>query len=89
VIVDDLALERTRLATERREVMAAIDLVAGGGARRVMVAGLAHAPELVLRLSARAAAAGVTVRLVPVDAAAPGREPPTSLLVAPRPTVVA
>ena len=67
---------------ERAEVRAAIALVASGAASRVVVAGLDHARELIVRLRGRATIGGVVLTPVP-------RTRPRGVLVTHRPTPVA
>ena len=69
------------LDREAQELYVAIELVASGAARRVVVAGLTHVPELVVRLADRAATAGVLLRPLEADA-------PRSVIVVGRPFVV-
>jgi hypothetical protein len=76
------SLGPTSLAQEWGEVLAAIDLVASGVASRVVVAGLAHAHELVTRMDRRASLAGVLLQRLPADG------PRSSVLVRARPWVV-
>jgi len=54
-----LGLASDRLAVEGFEVWAAVELVSSGVSPRVIVAGLSHASELLLRLRTDAAEAGV------------------------------
>ena len=75
-------LPRTDLDIERREVLVAIDLVACGAARRVLVAGLAHAAELIGRLGPHATMTGVTLCRSVDDGVV------TGILVRPRPSVL-
>ena len=84
MIADDgLDMGPTSLVLEGREVLVAIELVASGGARRVVVAGLAHAAEVATRLAPYAALDGVMIsRLV-------GEGGRASVLVRQRPVVVA
>jgi hypothetical protein len=83
VIADDgIQLGPTSLAQERRELLAAIDLVATGVASRVIVAGLAHARELVTRMNPRASVAGVLLQRLPAEG------PRSSVLVRVRPSVL-
>jgi hypothetical protein len=83
VIADDgLQLPVRALETERVEVLAAIELVARGAATRVLVAGLAHATELIPRLTPRATSAGVIIGRSTEDGVV------TGILVRPRPSVL-
>jgi hypothetical protein len=83
VIADDgLYLPGSALETERREVVAAIELVARGAATRVLVVGLVHAAELIRRLSPSAATAGVAIGRSMDDGVV------TGILVRPRPSVL-
>ena len=83
MIADDgLYLPGSALETERREVLAAIELVSRGAATRVLVVGLAHASELIRRLTPRATSAGVVIgRSMDDDVV-------TGILVRPRPSVL-
>ena len=83
MIADDgLYLPGSALETERREVVAAIELVARGAATRVLVVGLVHATELIRRLSPSAATAGVAIGRSTEDGVV------TGVLVRPRPSVL-
>jgi hypothetical protein len=83
VIADEgLHLPETALERERLEVLVAIDLVAAGGARRVLVGGLEHGAELVTRLGPQATMAGVLLCRSPADGLVSG------VLVRPRPSVL-
>jgi hypothetical protein len=69
------------LGREAQELDVAIELVASGAARRVVVAGLTHVPELIVRMRGRAASAGVLLRPLEADA-------PRSVIVVGRPVVL-
>jgi hypothetical protein len=84
VIADEgLYLPGSTLEAERREVVAAIELVSRGAATRVLVVGLVHAAELIRRLTPRATSAGVVIGRSMEDGVV------TGVLVRPRPSVVA
>ncbi len=83
MIADDgLHLPVPALETERAEVLAAIELVSRGAATRVIVAGLAHASELIPRLTPCATSAGVILARSADDGVV------TGVLVRPRPSVL-
>jgi hypothetical protein len=78
VIQDHPAIPRVPpLDRERHELDVAIALVSCGVARRMIVAGLGHVPELLARMRGRATLAGVRLESIPTD--------PRAVLVAPRP----
>lgn len=62
--VPDSTAADARYALARREVFAAIDMVAGGAAPRVAIANLAGADDVAAEALVAAQAAGVAFRLV-------------------------